>query len=144
MTTEEVVLFFSNMQYWLLKTDPETYSWKNLVKEKRTEWTGVRNYEARNNMKKMSVGDLALFYYSQKDPRIVAIVKIVAAAHEDSTDTTGIWWCVDIAPVRVLKNEVSLDAVKTISACKNMALLKKSRLSVQPVTAKEWDALVHI
>ncbi len=79
------------MNYWLLKTDPETYSWENLVTDKKTEWTGVRNYGARNNMKKMSVGDLAFFYYSQKNPRIVGIVKIISLAHSDSTDTSGTW-----------------------------------------------------
>lgn len=130
------------MSYWLLKTDPDTYSWENLVKDKKTEWTGVRNYEARNNMKKMAVGDQALFYYSQKDPRIIGIVKVVALAHQDSTDDTGMWWCVDIAPVKLLKKVVTLDEVKKISACKNMALVKKSRLSVQPVLEKEWHTLL--
>ncbi len=130
------------MNYWLLKTDPETYSWEDLLKDKKTEWTGVRNYEARNNMKKMAVGDLALFYYSQKDPRIVGIVKIVSIAHPDSTDDTGMWWCVDIAPMKLLKKEISLCEIKIIPACKNMLLLKRSRLSVQPVTEMEWKTLV--
>ncbi len=130
------------MNYWLLKTDPETYSWEDLIKDKKTEWTGVRNYEARNNMKKMSVGDLAFFYYSQKDPRIVGIVKIVSLAHSDSTDTTGLWFCVDIAPMKLLKKEISLCEIKKNSVCKNMLLLKRSRLSVQPVTEIEWKTLV--
>jgi predicted RNA-binding protein with PUA-like domain len=130
------------MNYWLLKTDPETYSWEDLLNDKKTEWTGVRSYEARNNMKKMAVGDLALFYYSQKNPRIVATVKIVSIAHPDSTDDTGMWWCVDIAPVKLLKKSITLPEVKNIYACKDMALLKKSRLSVQPVTKIEWDAVV--
>lgn len=130
------------MSYWLLKTDPDTYSWEDLVKDKKTEWTGVRNYEARNNMKKMAVGDQALFYYSQKNPRIMGIVKVVALAHQDSTDDTGMWWCVDIAPVEILKKSISLNDVKSIVSCNNMALLKKSRLSVQPITEKEWDAIL--
>ncbi len=126
------------MNYWLLKTDPETYSWENLVTDKKTEWTGVRNYGARNNMKKMSVGDLAFFYYSQKNPRIVGIVKIISLAHSDSTDTSGTWCSVDIVPLKLLEKEISLSEVKTLSACKNMVLLKNSRLSVQPVTDQEW------
>lgn len=131
------------MNYWLIKTDPETYSWEDLVKEKKTEWTGVRSYEARNNMKKMQVGDLAFFYTSVKNPAIVGIVEVIAEAHQDSTDDTGMWWCVDIAPVKLLPKFISLQEVKTIAACKNMALLKKSRLSVQPVTEKEWNAIVN-
>lgn len=129
------------MKYWLLKTDPETYSWENLVTDKKTEWTGVRNYGARNNMKKMAPGDFALFYYSQKKPRIVGIVKIISLAHSDSTDTSGIWCSVDIAPLKLLEKEISLSEVKTLPACKNMVLLKNSRLSVQPVTDQEWKAL---
>lgn len=131
------------MNYWLMKTDPETYSWEDLVKEKKTEWTGVRSYEARNNMKKMQVGDLAFFYTSVKNPAIVGIVKIITEAHPDSTDETGLWWCVDIAPVELLKKSLSLQEVKKIAACKNMALLKKSRLSVQSVTKKEWEILLQ-
>ncbi len=130
------------MNYWLIKTDPETYSWEDLVREKKTEWTGVRSYEARNNMKKMQVGDVAFFYTSVKNPAIVGIVEVIAEAHQDSTDDTGMWGCVDIAPVKLLPRSISLQEVKTIAACKNMALLKKSRLSVQPVTEKEWNAIL--
>ncbi len=129
------------MNYWLLKTDPETYSWKDLVKEKKSEWTGVRNYEARNNMKKMAKGDLVFVYESGEEKCIVGIAKVIAVAHPDSTETTGMWWCVDIAPVKSVKKIVTLDQVKKIPECKNMVLLKKSRLSVQPVTEGEWKAI---
>jgi predicted RNA-binding protein with PUA-like domain len=130
------------MNYWLIKTDPETYTWEDLLFDGKTEWTGVRSYEARNNMKKMAVGDLALFYYSQKNPRIIGIVEVAALAHQDSTDTTETWFCVDIIPVKLLTKSIPLDEVKNISVCKNMALLKKSRLSVQPVTEQEWSVLI--
>lgn len=128
--------------YWLMKTDPETYSFEDLLKDKKTEWTGVRSYEARNNMKKMKIGDLILMYQSVKDPRVVGIAKVVREAHPDSTDTTETWWCVDIAPVKALKTSISLAEIKKMPPCKNMALLKKSRLSVQPVTEEEWKAIV--
>lgn len=131
------------MNYWLVKTEPETYSWADLARDGRTEWTGVRSYEARNNMKKMSVGDLAFIYHSGKEKQIVGIGKIISSPHLDSTDDTGVWECIDIAPVRELKKTISLSNVKPIAVCKNMALLKKSRLSVQPVTEKEWEALVN-
>ena len=130
------------MNYWLVKTDPETYSWKTFFQEKKTEWTGVRNYEARNNMKKMQKGDLAFVYESGKNPCIVGIAKVVTEAHPDSTDMTGMWWCVDIAAVKALKHSVSLEEIKKISVYKNMVLVKKSRLSVQPVTEKEWKAII--
>lgn len=131
------------MNYWLLKTEPETYSWSQLQKDGRTEWTGVRSYEARNNMKKMSVGDLVFVYHSGKEKKIVGVGKVIAFAHPDSTDDTGVWECVDIAPVEELKKTVSLTEVKYISVCHSMVLLKKSRLSVQPVTKKEWEAIVN-
>ncbi len=131
------------MNYWLLKTEPETYSWSQLQKDGRTEWTGVRSYEARNNMKKMSVGDLVFVYHSGKEKQIVGVGKVIAFAHPDSTDDTGVWECVDIAPVEELKKTVSLTEVKYISVCHSMVLLKKSRLSVQPVTKKEWEAIVN-
>lgn len=126
-----------------MKTDPETYSFEDLLKEKKTEWTGVRSYEARNNMKKMKVGDLILMYQSVKDPRVVGIAKVVTEAHPDSTDATETWWCVDIAPVKALKATISLAEIKKMPQCKTMALLKKSRLSVQPVTEEEWKAIVN-
>lgn len=132
------------MKYWLLKTDAETYSWANLVKDKKTEWTGVRNYEARNNMKKMALGDFVFIYESIKNPCVVGIAKVISKAHPDSTDTLGIWWCVDIAAVQALKRPVSLSEIKEIAACKNMMLIKRSRLSVQSVTGKEWEIIVNL
>lgn len=131
------------MNYWLLKTEPETYSWFDLLREKKTEWTGVRSYEARNNMKKMSVDDLVFIYHSGKEKQLMGIATIIAVAHPDPTDTTDLWCAVTVAPVREMNKKISLNDVKKISACSQMILLKKSRLSVQPVTEKEWNALVN-
>lgn len=130
------------MQYWLIKSDAETYSWDDLVNEKQTEWTGVRSYEARNNMKKMKKNDLAFFYHSVKNPSIVGIAKIIQEAHVDSTDSTKTWECVNIAPVKKLPSMIFLSEIKKMPQCKNMALLKKSRLSVQPVIEQEWNFLL--
>ncbi len=126
-----------------MKTEPSTFSWDDLVKKEITEWDGVRSYEARNNMKKMKKGDKVFIYHSVKKPEIVGIGKVVNIAHLDSTDTTGVWWCVDIAPVKKLKRTISLAEIKTIPECKNMALLRKSRLSVSPVTEGEWKAIFN-
>ncbi len=132
------------MNYWLFKTEPETYSWADLEREGKTEWTGVRSYEARNNMKKMVPGDVAFIYHSGKEKQIMGIATITALAHPDPTDTTDLWQCVTVAPVRDLGKKITLSDVKNIPACANMVLLKKSRLSVQPVTEKEWNTLVNI
>lgn len=126
-----------------MKTEPSTFSWDDLVKKEITEWDGVRSYEARNNMKKMKKGDKVFIYHSVKKPEIVGIGKVVNIAHLDSTDTTGVWWCVDIAPVKKLKRTISLAEIKTIPECKNMALLRKSRLSVSPVMKGEWEAIFN-
>lgn len=129
--------------FWLMKTEPSTFSWDDLVKKEITEWDGVRSYEARNNMKKMKKGDKVFIYHSVKKPEIVGIGKVVNIAHPDSTDMTGVWWCVDIAPVKKLKRTISLAEIKTIPECKNMALLRKSRLSVSPVMKGEWEAIFN-
>lgn len=125
-----------------MKSDPETYGWDELVRDGKIEWTGVRNFEARNNMKKMKKDDQVLFYHSGEDCAVIAIAKVVVEAHPDSTDKTNNWQCVDIAPVKKLKKSVSLKEIKTMPACKNMSLVRKSRLSVSPVTETEWKAIL--
>ncbi len=129
---------------WLMKTEPSTFSWDDLKAKGKAEWDGVRSYEARNNMKKMKKGDLVFIYHSVKKPEIVGIAKVVTEAHPDSSDTTGIWYCVDVAPVKKLKRPISLQEIKTISACKHMELVKKSRLSVSPVKESEWNTLLSL
>ena len=131
------------MQYWLMKSEPSTWSWEDQKKEgaKGAEWDGVRNYQARNNMRAMKKGDLAFFYHSIGEKACVGIVTVVVEAHPDSTDTTGKWECVDVAAMTDLPRSVTLDEIKSTPKLQDMVLVKNSRLSVQPVTAAEWKAV---
>jgi predicted RNA-binding protein with PUA-like domain len=131
------------MAYWLMKSEPGTWSWEDQKKEgkKGAEWDGVRNYQARNNMRAMKKGDLAFFYHSVGEKACVGIVKVVAEAHPDSTDGTGQWECVDVAAVADLPKPVTLAEIKATPQLKDMVLVKNSRLSVQPVAAAEWRKL---
>jgi predicted RNA-binding protein with PUA-like domain len=128
------------MAYWLLKSEPHAWSWDQQKKEGRkgAEWDGVRNFQARNNMRKMEKGDLAFFYHSGEEKAVVGIVRVVKEAHPDSTDGTGQWDCVDVAAVRDLPRPVTLAEIKAEPSLKSMVLVRVSRLSVQPVTAAEW------
>ena len=131
------------MAYWLMKSEPEAWSWAEQKKEgaKGAEWDGVRNFQARNNMRAMKKGDLAFFYHSGDQKRAVGIVKVVKEAHPDSTDSTGQWECVDVAAVAELPNPVTLAAIKANPKLASMVLVRNSRLSVQPVTAQEWSII---
>ncbi|MEQ9688568.1 MAG: EVE domain-containing protein [Bauldia litoralis] len=128
------------MAYWLFKSEPDTWSWEMQVKKgkKGQEWDGVRNYTARNNMREMKKGDMGFFYHSGGERQIVGIVEVVKEAHPDSTDDTGKFDCVDIAAVKPVPNPVTLADVKADKQLAEMALVKLSRLSVQPVTEAEW------
>lgn len=128
------------MAYWLLKSEPGTWSWEQQKKEgkKGAEWDGVRNFQARNNMRAMRKGDLAFFYHSVGEKACVGIVKVVVESHPDSTDSTGKWDCVDVASVVDLPKPVTLAKIKETPQLKDMVLVRNSRLSVQPVTAAEW------
>ncbi|HXG78853.1 MAG TPA: EVE domain-containing protein [Methyloceanibacter sp.] len=128
------------MAYWLMKSEPETWSWEQQKKagKKGAEWDGVRNFQARSNMRKMKRGDLAFFYHSGEEKAVVGIVKVVKEAHPDSTDPTGQWECVDVAAVKALPRPVTLAEIKATPALKNMTLVRVSRLSVQPVSEAEW------
>lgn len=132
------------MNYWLMKTEPSTFSWDDLVRKGCAEWDGVRSYEARNNMRVMQVGDEVFFYHSVEKPAIVGVARVAASAHQDSTDPTGVWQCVDVAPVRALVRSISLTEIKNIPALREMVLVKKSRLSVQPVSAQEWKQILAL
>lgn len=129
------------MAYWLMKSEPETWSWAQQKKEGRkgAEWDGVRNFQARGNMGKMKKGDLAFFYHSGEEKAVVGIVKIVKEAHADSTDPTGQWECVDVAAVADLPRPVTLAEIKANPKLKDMVLARNPRLSVQPVTEAEWQ-----
>ncbi|MGB2931569.1 MAG: EVE domain-containing protein [Methyloceanibacter sp.] len=131
------------MNYWLFKSEPDAWSWDQQKKEgaKGAEWDGVRNYQARNVMRAMRKGDFGFFYQSGEERRIVGVVKVVAEAHKDSTDGTGMWECVDVAAVSDVPRAVTLTEIKGDPRLKDMVLVKNSRLSVQPVTAAEWRKL---
>ena len=128
------------MAYWLLKSEAETWSWDQQKKEGRkgAEWGGVRNYQARNNMRAMRKGDFGFFYHTGDEKSVVGIVKVVKEAHPESTDGTGQWECVDVAAVTDLPKPVTLAEIKATPALKTMVLVRNSRLSAQPVTETEW------
>ena len=132
------------MQYWLLKSEPEAWSWSMQVKEKTAMWDGVRNYQARNNLKKMSKGDLCFFYHSVSERSIVGIVKVVKEFYIDPTDNTNKFVAVDVKAVRKLKKAVSLDQIKKIKKLQNIALIKQSRLSVMELKKVEWDLILKM
>ena len=134
------------MQYWLFKSEPSTWSWDQQVAKGDIgeEWDGVRNYQARNFMLQMNIGDLGFFYHSQKDKEIVGIVEVCANAHPDSTTDDARWECVDIRAVKPLNIPVTLEQIKTDPRLTEMVLVKNSRLSVQPVTAEEWAIISEL
>jgi predicted RNA-binding protein with PUA-like domain len=128
------------MRYWLFKSETSTWGWDQQVAkgDAGEEWDGVRNYQARNFMREMEVGDRGFFYHSQKDREIVGIIEVIARAHPDSTTDDDRWECVDIKAVKALSTPVHLDAIKADERLADMVLVKNSRLSVQPVTDDEW------
>jgi predicted RNA-binding protein with PUA-like domain len=132
------------MAYWLMKSEPTAYSWGQLVKDKRTGWSGVRNFQANNNMKAMKSGDEAFFYHSVEERSIIGIMKIVKLWYPDPADALGRFGMVDVAPVKELKNPVTLDQIKADKLLKQMVLVRQSRLSVAPVTAEEWAKVLNL
>ena len=134
------------MAYWLFKSEPETWSWTDQVAKGRAgqEWDGVRNFTARNNMRAMKKGDRGFFYHSGEEKAVVGIVEVVREAHPDSTDAEGKWECVDIAAVEPLPRAVTLTEVKADKALAEMALVRLSRLSVQPVSEAEWKRVCKL
>lgn len=132
------------MNYWLIKSEPNTYSWDDLVKLGRDHWDGVRNYAARNHMKSMKVGDLALFYHSVNEKAIVGIAECVKEYYPDPTTHDDRWVVVDFVPKEKLKRSVTLQEVKTDERLSEMVLIKIARLSVQPVRKEEFDIILEI
>ncbi|WP_371038800.1 EVE domain-containing protein [Rhodosalinus sp. FB01] len=128
------------MRYWLFKSEPDTWSWDDQVAKGDTgeEWDGVRNYQARNFMREMAVGDRGFFYHSQTDKAVVGIVEVIAEAHPDSTSDDPRWDCVDVKAVAPFPRPVTLDEIKADPELAEMVLVKNPRLSVQPVSAAEW------
>jgi len=132
------------MSCWLVKSEPSAYSWDDLVRDGRTDWTGVRNYQARNNLKSMKKGDLVLYYHSNEGLAIVGVAKVVKEAYQDPTTDDERWIAVDIAPVKPLKTPVALADIKKEKSLQNIALLKQGRLSVVPITKDEYDAILKM
>ena len=134
------------MAYWLFKSEPSAWSWDQQVAkgDEGEEWGGVRNYQARNFMREMAVGDLGFFYHSQKEKAVVGVVEVIAPAHPDSTTEDERWECVDIKAVKPLKTPVDLAAIKAHPELSEMVLVKNSRLSVQPVTEAEWRVICDL
>jgi len=130
------------MQYWLIKSEPGTYAWDDLVRDGRTVWDGVRNFQARNNLRAMQRGDLALFYHSVSQRSILGAARVASAPYADPRAPD--WTVVDVEPAFALTEPVTLDALKERNAFKEMVLLKQSRLSVQPVRKAEFDAIVKL
>ena len=125
------------MAYWLMKSEPSAYSWQQLLKDKKTGWSGVRNYAARNNMQSMKVGDRAFFYHSNEGVEIVGLMEIVREAYADPTDETGRFVQVDVRPLQTATTPLTLKDIKADKSLQDMQLIKQSRLSVSAVTAAE-------
>jgi predicted RNA-binding protein with PUA-like domain len=130
--------------YWLLKTEPETYSFERLVSEKRGRWDGVRNYSARNHLRQMKLGDWALFYHTGKEKAVVGVVEIVHEHYPDPTATVGDFSAVDVEPVKKLTLPVTLSQIKAEESLRDMVLVHRARLSVQPVLAPEFKRVLTL
>ena len=129
---------------WLIKSEPFVYSWNRLLEDKRTQWNGVRNYQAATNLKKMRLRDQAFFYHSNEGREIVGIVEVVRQAYPDDTDRSGRFVIVDIVPVRALPHPVTLREIKQDAFLRNMAMIRQPRLSVSPVLREEWGKILHM
>jgi len=132
------------MKYWLVKQEPEAYSWADLVKDGSTAWTGVRNFAARLNLRAMKKGDPVFFYHSVSEKQIVGIARVEKTAYPDPTATEGDWSAVDLAPVSALKIPVSLSEIRLDKTLKNMLLVRQTRLSVTPVTSEQYERIIKL
>ena len=132
------------MNHWLVKQEPTAYSWDQFVADGKTAWTGVRNFQARNNLKAMRTGDRVFYYHSVVGKAVMGIAKVSAEAYPDPTASEGGWVCVDLTPVHTLAHPVTLDAIKAHEALASIALIKQSRLSVMPITPAEFEAILKL
>ena len=131
-------------QYWLIKSEPFKFSWDDLVQLKKDHWDGIRNFQARNNLKAMKKGDICLFYHSNEGKEIVGLCEVVTEYYPDPTDETGRWVVVDVVPIKPFKRFVTLAEIKATPALADMALLKQMRLSVGPVRSEEFEVLLKL
>jgi len=132
------------MAYWLVKSEPSVYGWDQLVKDKKTSWDGVRNYAARNHLKGMKKGDEVLYYHSNEGLDIVGIAKVTKEFYQDPTTDEDAWVSVELKPYKKLKNPVPMTVIKKDKRLAEMALVRIGRLSVQPVTEKEWNVIMEL
>ncbi|MBU0540448.1 EVE domain-containing protein [Patescibacteria group bacterium] len=132
------------MSYWLLKTEPEIYSWERLAEDKHTMWEGVRNYQARNNLREMKNGDLLFIYHSGEEKMIMGIARVIKEAYDDPTSNEGNWSVIDVEAVKELVRPVSLEEIKNTYLLNVMPLATQSRLSVQPVNEQQWNLILKI
>jgi len=132
----------SKNNYWMVKQEPETYSWTDFVKDGRTDWTGVRNYQARNNLREMKTGERVLFYHSGKEKAVVGTAEVVKSAYPDPTADDEQWVAVDLKPVKPLKSPVPLAAIRYDKRLSQLPLIRQSQLSVMPLTKEEFEIIV--
>jgi predicted RNA-binding protein with PUA-like domain len=132
------------MQYWLVKQEPESYAWATFVREGRTAWTGVRNFQARNNLRAMKRGDLVLYYHSGTDKQVIGYARVERDAYPDPTAEEGDWCCVDLVPMKALKHALGLAAIRADKVLKSMPLVKHTRLSVMPLTQEQFDQVLQL
>jgi predicted RNA-binding protein with PUA-like domain len=132
------------MKHWLVKQEPTAYSWEDFVRDGKTAWTGVRNFQARNNLRAMSEGDRVFFYHSVVGKAVIGEAEVAREAYPDPTAEDGDWICVDLKPVKPLKRPVTLDEIKASTPLENFPLIRQSRLSVMPVSAAEYRAILAL
>lgn len=132
------------MAYWLVKSEPSVYSWEQLLKDKQTQWDGVRNYTARNNLKAMKKGDEVFYYHSNEGLEIVGIAKVAKESYQDPTTGDANWVVVDLKPVKALKKPVALSEIKKDKRLSDMQLVRLGRLSVSAVTEEEWNTILEM
>src|SRR5580658_3867882 len=132
------------MNHWIVKTEPEAFSWADLVKDGRAAWTGVRNFQARNNLRAMKKGDGVFFYHSVSEKQIVGLARVAREAYPDPSAKEGDWVCVDLVPEKTLARPVALDVIKSDDALKDNLLVKNSRLSVVPLTRSQFERLMTL
>jgi predicted RNA-binding protein with PUA-like domain len=132
------------MNYWLVKQEPEKYSFDDLIKDGKTDWTGVRNFQARQYLRAMKTGDRVLFYHSVSEKAVVGVAEVSKEAFQDETDETGKWIAVEIKPIEKFQKPVTLDEIKARKNLQNIALIKQSRLSVMPLTREEFETILEL
>ena len=132
------------MNHFLVKSEPHAYSWEQFLKDKKTFWDGVRNYQARNNLKEMKVGDLVLFYHSNVGKEVIGVARVIKEYYQDPTTDDERWVAVDIEPVETLKKPVTLAQIKADDYLQNISLVRQGRLSVMPLKAEEFDRILEM